>query len=32
VKNYYPPKDADIYIHGIGRTGRAGNTLILSIK
>ncbi|CAK56549.1 unnamed protein product (macronuclear) [Paramecium tetraurelia] len=25
VINYFPPKDADIYIHRIGRTGRAGN-------
>ncbi|CAD8106497.1 unnamed protein product [Paramecium sonneborni] len=25
VINYYPPKDADTYIHRIGRTGRAGN-------
>lgn len=25
VINYYPPKDADIYVHRIGRTGRAGN-------
>ena len=26
VVNYYPPMNADIYIHRIGRTGRAGNT------
>ncbi|KAM3135874.1 hypothetical protein pb186bvf_012003 [Paramecium bursaria] len=26
VINYFPPKNADIYIHRIGRTGRAGNT------
>jgi len=25
VINFHPPKDADIYIHRIGRTGRAGN-------
>ncbi len=25
VINFHPPKDADTYVHRIGRTGRAGN-------
>lgn len=28
VINYHSPKDADAYIHRIGRTGRAGNQVI----
>lgn len=27
IINFHPPKDADVYIHRIGRTGRAGNTV-----
>ena len=26
VINFQAPKDADTYVHRIGRTGRAGNT------